>query len=262
MLLWFFKCMRIKMFPSLFIFFSCAFVLTQCQMDLAEHFKDCHVSGPDFDTCIKDGLNDLRPFFNEGLPDYEILPFDPFFAPEVPQKRSLPFFNYKLLLKNVTESGWTASQVTRFKTDFSKNQIQVTQFFPDKKLDGWYEIEGSFFGRKFQNQGSWKLSLFDYIQTLTVVRKSVKDSDGYEKENPQIKVKCSIQSCKKLGLHIDHLAGGLTIVENILDRIINNAWQPGFVVLSPLINDLVGTAFTEIFNKNFQHFPFERIFHN
>ncbi|KAJ8921738.1 hypothetical protein NQ315_010648 [Exocentrus adspersus] len=177
--------------------------------------------------------------YHAGLPDYGIHSFDPFFASEIPQKRSLPFFNYKLLLKNVTESGWTASQVTKFKTDFTKHSVQITQFFPDKKLNGWYEIEGTFLGQKFKNEGSWKLSLFDYIQTLTVSRKPVKDSDGYETENPQIKVKCNIQSCKKLELHIGHLAGGLSIVENILDRIINSAWQPGFVVLSPLINDLI-----------------------
>lgn len=37
-----------------------------CSIVLGEHFKNCHMSGPDFDTCIKDGLNDLRPFFKEG----------------------------------------------------------------------------------------------------------------------------------------------------------------------------------------------------
>lgn len=50
-----------------------------------------------------------------GLPDYGISPFDPFFAAEVPQKMGGPLFNYKLILRNVTESGWTSAQITRFK---------------------------------------------------------------------------------------------------------------------------------------------------
>lgn len=52
------------------------------------------------------------------------------------------------------------------------------------------------------------------------------------------------------------------ISENMLDWVINTAWQPGFVILRPLINDLVATAFTEILNKNFQNFPFEKVFAN
>lgn len=38
----------------------------------------------------------------------------------------------------------------------------------------------------------------------------------------------------------------------MLDRMINASWRPGFAVIRPLINDIVSTAFTEIFNKNFK----------
>ncbi|CAG9768278.1 unnamed protein product [Ceutorhynchus assimilis] len=197
-----------------------------------------------------------------GLPEYGVEPFDPFHAQEVYQKRSGPFFNYKLVLRNVTESGWTQSQVTNFKTDMPKSQVQVTQFFPDKRLQGIYEFDGVFLGRKIKNSGSWNLALFDYVQTLSVSRKPQKElSSGKYMKRPPIKVKCNIQTCKKLELHIGNLAGGRTIVENVLDWVINTAWQPGFVLLSPLINDLVGTAFSEIFNKDFQYFPFESVFH-
>lgn len=50
-----------------------------------------------------------------GLPEYGVLPFDPFFAKEVVQKRGGPNFNYKLRLKNVYERGWTQSRVTKFR---------------------------------------------------------------------------------------------------------------------------------------------------
>ncbi|XP_074025625.1 juvenile hormone binding protein 16 isoform X2 [Leptinotarsa decemlineata] len=218
------------------------------------------MSSSTFDECLKDNMNQLRSYFKHGLPDYGISPFDPFYITEIPQKMSNPFFNYRLILKNVTESGWTASQVTKIRTDFNKDQMLVTQFFPDKRLNGSYEIEGSFFGQKVRNQGIWDLALFDYIQTLTISRKKAGPSAPLK--NPPIKVKCNIQSCKKLELHIGNLAGGRTIVENMLDWIINRAWQPGFVVLSPIINDLVSTAFTEIMNRDFQNFPFDEVFKN
>jgi len=45
----------------------------------------------------------------------------------------------------------------------------------------------------------------------------------------------------------------------MLDRVINAAWRPGFVVLKPTINDLVGTAFTEIFNRGFEGFDLDAV---
>lgn len=35
--------------------------------ELTRIFDGCHKSSPDFDTCIKNGFNELRPFFKTGL---------------------------------------------------------------------------------------------------------------------------------------------------------------------------------------------------
>lgn len=75
-----------------------------------------------------------------------------------------------------------------------------------------YEIEGTFFGNKITNQGSWDLSLYDYLQTMTVTRKPRRDANGQIIPHPPLKVQVNVQSCNKLELHIGHLAGGRTIV--------------------------------------------------
>lgn len=46
-----------------------------------------------------------------------IPPFDPIHAKEVLLKRGGPTFGYRLKLKNVMESGWKLSDVTKFKYD-------------------------------------------------------------------------------------------------------------------------------------------------
>jgi hypothetical protein len=48
--------------------------------------------------------------------------------------------------------------------------------------------------------------------------------------------------------------------ENMLDGIINVSWRPFLPAVRPLIDDLVSTAFTEIFNNNFENFPFREMF--
>jgi hypothetical protein len=50
------------------------------------------------------------------------------------------------------------------------------------------------------------------------------------------------------------------VAEKVVDSVINVSWRPFLPVVKPLIDDLVSTAFTDIFNKYFQNFPFQDIF--
>ncbi|XP_022912744.1 uncharacterized protein [Onthophagus taurus] len=220
------------------------------QINFENAFENCHMDDPEFDHCIKDALNNVRPYFKTGVPQWNIPPFDPFFAKEVVQTTGIPMFHYNLKLMNVTESGWTVSQVTSFKSDFNKNLIEYTQFFPEKFLNGHYDFTGSVFGNKLSNAGTWNLALYDFIQTTQISKPRGRGRDK------SLRVKVTVHTCRDMKLHISHLLGGRRILEILMDRIINAAWPPGFMILRPLVNDLVSTAFTDIFNGVFQEFPF------
>jgi hypothetical protein len=99
-----------------------------------------------------------------------------------------------------------------FRSDLNRNYIEYTQFFPEKRLNGLYEIEGTFFGNKVSNQGTWNLDLFDFLQTTKVTRKPRRNALGQAIPNPPLKAEFYVQTTNKLKLHIGHLAGGRTIV--------------------------------------------------
>lgn len=117
---------------------------------------------------------------------------------------------YYELFEQLCITFWIQSFSVVFRTDLSKSQIAITQFFPDKRLNGWYEIEGSLLGNKFHNEGPWNLALFGYVQTLTVNRQP--SDNSFLAQNPGITVKCKLQSCDNLKLHIGNLAKGRTFI--------------------------------------------------
>lgn len=62
-----------------------------------------------------------------------------------------------------------------------------------------------------------------------------------------------------MDLHIENFFGSERYALNsIADTVINSMWELGFPFIKPLIDDLVSTAFTAIFNESFRYFPFER----
>lgn len=206
-------------------------------------FSGCKWDSSEFDKCVKEGLNSARTYFKKGLPELNIPPFDPFYAKEVVQNRGGSNFNYRLVLKNVYERGWTDSMVTKFKSNRKKRWLQYTQYFPEKSLDGEYEFKGKVMSTNVDNKGTWNMTLYDYIQTTTLSKPLNSDN---------IKVRIEVQSIGNMDLHVGNLLRGRRIMEGLLDRVINVSWRPGFTVVRPLINDIVSTAFTDIFNTAFK----------
>ncbi|XP_054276553.1 uncharacterized protein LOC128995561 [Macrosteles quadrilineatus] len=235
---------------AVLVFGSSAVSAQDTLRNFTSYFADCKRGEDGFDDCIKKALNDVRPFFSTGVPELNISPFDPFFAKEVIQKRGVFALNYRLVLRNVQERGWTQSEVTSFRSDPVLNLVQYTQFFPEKSLEGEYETSSQVLITPPDNRGVWNLTLYNLVQTTTISRPQGAD---------KLKVRVDVQRIGNLDLHISNLLRGRRIMENVLDRIINATWRAGFPVLRPLINDLVSTAFTEIFNTAFNELDFDKI---
>ncbi|KAK1120373.1 hypothetical protein K0M31_012354 [Melipona bicolor] len=217
--------------------------------DFEDYFRDCYPNVSGFDECIREALNAIRPYFKTGLPQYNVDPIDPFFAKEVSVSRGMPNLGFTLTLKNVTESGWVRSKVTKFVSDFTNYRIVYTQSFPDKYLSGWYEFKATLLSSNMSNRGKFTLDLYDFVQTTTITRRP----------GEKIQVSVDVQKIRDLKLYVSNLLYGNKMLENILDRIINGTWQPAFLITRSIINDLVSAAFTEGFHKSFYNFPFEKI---
>lgn len=231
----------------------------QADNQTLDSFKNCKMAAADFDSCMLTALNSVQKFFHTGLPQYNVTSFDPFFAKEVTQKRGGPNMNYRLKLKDVYERGWTESRVTKFRSDPRNHMIKYSQFFPEKYLEGSYEIEGKLFDYPLNNRGKFNLSLYNYTQTTTAVRRP-NIIGGREADSGSVKVKIVQNGMGNMELHITNLLQGRAVMESILDGIINVSWRPFLPIVKPLIDDLVSTAFTDIFNNNFQNFPFRELF--
>ncbi|KAG4080256.1 hypothetical protein HA402_010748 [Bradysia odoriphaga] len=242
----------IKFVSSILLLLKLCSTVTGQASELSKIFENCHKSSSDFDNCIKNGFNELRPYFKTGIAEYNISPFDPHHADYVEQRRGLTrgVGGYRLLLSDVSEFGWTNSLVTKYKTDWENNKFIYSQDFPEKSLSGLYDFKASILGRNIHTKGVWNMTLFDYAQTTSVTR--IGGPGGL------LKVRVEIDKLGDLKMKISNLFNGQKGIEQAADFLINNMWRPGFPFLKPLINELVSTAFTDIFNESFRYFPIDK----
>ncbi|XP_019892894.2 uncharacterized protein LOC101889419 [Musca domestica] len=209
----------------------------------------CHLQSDDYDFCMKDVFNDLRAYFPTGIPEYNVKPFDPHHASFVELRRGdQNGLGFKLILRNVSEYGWTQSEVTKFHSDFEQNRIIYSQYFPEKSLNGWYEFSAKVFGTLIKRSGFWNMTLYDYSQTTSVRRLGAPGT--------LLKIHVEVDRIGGMRMHVgDVLAPGRARLDNVSDGVINSAWPLGLPFIKPIINELVSTAFTDIFNESFRYFP-------
>lgn len=72
-----------------------------------------------------------------------------------------------------------------------------------------------------------------------------------------IKVHVEVDRIGGMELHIENLLKGQPL-NQLADGVINSMWQLGLPFIKPMINELVSSAFTDIFNESFRHFPLEK----
>ncbi|XP_060647609.1 circadian clock-controlled protein daywake [Drosophila nasuta] len=228
------------------------------QIDVDEDLKHligrCHrdqASDGDYNDCMKQVFNDLRAYFTTGVPGYNIKPFDPHHASFVELRRGDPHGpgSFKLILRNVSEYGWSRSEVTKFHSDVEDQRIVYAQYFPEKSLEGEYEFVAKMLGAEMKRIGHWNLTLYDYSQTTSVRRVGAPGS--------LLKVHVEVDRIGGMELHIGNLLQGQPL-NQLADGVINSMWQVGLPFVRPMINELVSTAFTDIFNESFRHFPLEK----
>ncbi|XP_043654929.1 circadian clock-controlled protein daywake [Drosophila teissieri] len=219
--------------------------------DLKHMLGRCHRVNEDFNECMRQVFNDLRAYFTTGVPDYNIKPFDPHHCGYVELRRgdSQGLGSFRLILRNVSEYGWARSEVTKFHADPEDHRIVYTQYFPDKSLEGEYEFAAKMLGTEMNRRGHWNLTLYDYSQTTSVRRIGGPGS--------LIKVHVEVDRIGGMELHIENLLQGQPL-NQLADGVINSMWQLGLPFIKPMINELVSTAFTDIFNESFRHFPLEK----
>uniref|UniRef100_A0A1A9W2B8 Uncharacterized protein n=1 Tax=Glossina brevipalpis TaxID=37001 RepID=A0A1A9W2B8_9MUSC len=221
--------------------------------DLKRLLGRCKMNSEVFDECMKNVLNDLKAYYRTGISSYNIRPFDPHYASFIEMRRgdSNGLGGFKLLLRNISEYGWSRSEITKYHTDLPQKRIIYSQHFPEKSLEGWYEFSGAVFGTPIKRKGFWNMTLNDYSQTTSVRRLGGPGS--------LLKVHIEVDNMGGLKMHIsDFLASGRATLDNLTDGMINTMWPLGLPFIKPMINELISTAFTDIFNESFRYFPMEK----
>lgn len=99
-----------------------------------------------------------------------------------------------------------------FRTDWKNHRIVYTQYFPEKSLNGDYDLEAHALGTTLQRSGKWNMTLYDYAQTTTITRnpKVINGVEVYDGQSVDVHVE--IDRIGNMQIHVSNILNGANIL--------------------------------------------------
>ncbi|KDR14110.1 putative beta-carotene-binding protein [Zootermopsis nevadensis] len=110
------------------------------------YVKVCKKNDPDFDACVIDSVESLRPRLSKGIPKLQVPPSDPFVLPTLEIKRDLEAIKVHALLQNIVAYGGNAFVINKLKTDLDKLALELSVTLPHIHSTADFDVTGRILG--------------------------------------------------------------------------------------------------------------------
>lgn len=223
--------------------------------DIPEFLHICQVQQPQYETCVTNSINDLKPYLKVGVPEYHI----PSLEPLKLKKLSASLANsLKVQATDINVYGASNFEIAKVKIDFTNLLINVDVALPNIAIDGRYDVDGKILLLPIRGSGPLTGNFSECIGACKIKVERYFDENGVEKGRiTEFRMKISVG---KGSLKLDNLFDGEQVLGDVVNSAINNNFQLIMREFSPLLEVALSDAFRDIADKIVQQFSFSQLF--
>ncbi|KAM0731167.1 Circadian clock-controlled protein daywake [Formica fusca] len=223
--------------------------------DIPEFLHICQTRDPQYETCISNSINDLKPYLKEGVPEYNI----PSIEPLILKKLSVsPSSSLRIKLADVNVYDASSFEVTKMKIDFDKLFLVVDVELPNIFIEGKYDVDGKILLLPIRGSGPMNGNFSNCIGVVKIQAEKYIDENGVERVRiVDFKMKISVG---KGSVKLDNLFNGEQVLGNLINSSINNNFDLFMKEILPMVEMTLSDAFRNISNNIVQQFSFTQLF--
>jgi len=224
---------------------------------LPKGFKQCKISDPNLNECIRDGLQSAIPHLAKGVPSLGIIPMDPLRITELKIDQGSGPVSIKLNFKDLDIMNLKMLTIDKIKYD-SKKYILYIEALPKQSivLQGNYEITGKVLVLPIVGKGKCKIILdMSKVYGTLIMKPIVKNGMEYlEIDDFSLKFIAS-----KLNFKLDNLFNGDKALGDNMNVFLNENWKELLNELQPAVEAVFATAFKGIGQQFLNRIPNNQI---
>ncbi|XP_050540297.1 uncharacterized protein LOC126904935 [Daktulosphaira vitifoliae] len=213
----------------------------------------CHRSDPNLNDCVKESIEELRPYLAEGIPELFIPSCEPLFIPEVVMNQgNKGSVSVQSIYRNIRVYGPSQFVLKSVKVDLEKEKIRIKVWLPFLRMTADYSIEGRILMLPISGAG---LSEGNYtnIEANVVVQANTIQLKGKKHFNVQdVAIDFQIGHAS---IYLSDLFDGDTELGDAMNTFLNDNWRHVAQEFKPILEETIGDLFKKFANKLYHKFP-------
>lgn len=130
-----------------------------------EYIHSCRKADVQFNSCIKETFNHLRPYLIDGIEELTVPPIEPLVIPKMQMENGHGAVRVRAILSNMTIHGASNYTVLNVRSDMNKYRIDLGLFIPHIEATGNYDVNGNVLLLPVRSRGEFWAS-FENVTAL------------------------------------------------------------------------------------------------
>ncbi|XP_054262405.1 protein takeout-like [Macrosteles quadrilineatus] len=214
----------------------------------------CKRNDPQVETCIRNSIEELRPYLRRGIPELKVPSLEPLVIKELVAAEGS---GLKITTENLKVHGCANFTLVKLNVNLKTHQYQFNIKLPHLVLDGRYVIDGRVLLIPIRGKGRLTGDIFNAKANVTlgglIVKRKGEEYLHYNKMTIKIKV---VQG----QLHLANLFGGEAVLGEVINSAINANFEQFINELRPIIEKALAKFMLESADGIASSFPYKDLF--
>ncbi|CAK9807226.1 Circadian clock-controlled protein daywake [Anthophora plagiata] len=224
-------------------------------LDLPDFLQVCKRNDPNMAECIKNSINNFKPYLKSGLPDYKIPSLEPLFLNEL---LATTGGTIKMKLRNLLVHGASDFNIRRLKASLETYSFIAELDLPKLSIEGEYDVDGKLILLVIRGSGPMSANFTNCRGLVRLQMAMKKGPDGEDYLNvSDLKTKISVGGGV---LNLQNLFGGDPVLGEAINMAINNNFDAFIKELAPSLENAISNTFTNIANSILSLYTYNALF--
>ncbi|XP_046668433.1 circadian clock-controlled protein daywake-like [Homalodisca vitripennis] len=157
-----------------------ALLLAAHAAKIPDYIPMCKRDVPDFDKCLLNTVEVVRPHLAKGIPKLKVPALEPLTIPALEINRNNEALQVKAKLKDIKAFGGTGFVVDRLKTDIDKLALDVSVTIPELRVTADYDVDGRLLVIPLRGKGIFKGNFTNSKADVKATGKLIKNKKGVQ----------------------------------------------------------------------------------
>ncbi|XP_063223854.1 protein takeout-like [Bacillus rossius redtenbacheri] len=214
---------------------------------LPSFVKICRRSDPKLSECVKDSVENLRPYLAAGIPELRIPPCEPLVIPQVELNQGKGPVNVRSTYSNIKVWGPTNFQLKTVKLDLQHNRVRMRVFLPHLYFTSDYEMSGRVLLLPIAGRGRCHSNYTDVEAACDMSGRMNKHADGktyYQVTDLRFRLDIGNAS-----MHLSDLFNGDQMLGDAMNTFLNENWKTVAMEIRPLIEETIAATIKDMSNR-------------